>query len=144
MIRLALSALSALALAAGPARAADPGEEAARSYRVETAGTTRGLKVGERGKLVLFIEPLQPKVHIHPQAPLKIKLTAPAGLKLDKAELGHQDAADPKADGRRFEVPFTAAAAGKQEARADLDFFICSDTWCVKQVRQVAFPVDVR
>jgi len=93
---------------------------------------------------VLSIEPLQPKVHIHPQAPLKIRLTSSAGLRLDKAELVHRDAADPKADGRRFEVPFAAAAAGKQEARADLDFFICSDTWCVKQVRQVTFPVDVR
>ena len=143
MPRLALAALAA-ALAAGPGRAADPGEEAARSYRVETAGTTQSLKVGEKGKLVLSIEPLQPKVHIHPQAPLKIKLSAPAGLKLDKAELVHQDAADPKAEGRRFEVPFTATAAGKQEARAALDFFICSDTWCVKQVRQVAFPVEVR
>ena len=144
MNRLALSTLSALALSAGPARAADPGEEAAGSYRVETTGTTGSLKVGERGKLVLSIEPLQAKVHIHPQAPLKIKLTAPAGLKLDKAELGHKDATDPKADGRRYEVPFTAVAAGKQEARANLDFFICSDTWCVKQVRQVTFPVDVR
>jgi len=143
MTRFALAVLAA-ALADGPARAADPGEEAARSYRVETAGTTGSLKLGEKGKLVLTIEPLQPKVHIHPQAPLKIKLTAPAGLKLDKAELVHRDAADPKADGRRFEVPFTAAAAGRQEARADLDFFICSDTWCVKQVRQVTFPVEVR
>ena len=142
-MRLAIAAL-AVALAAGASRAADAGEEAARSYRLETAGTTQSLKVGQKGKLVLSIEPLQPKVHIHPQAPLKIRLSSSAGLKLDKAELVHRDAADPKADGRRFEVPFAAAAAGKQEARADLDFFICSDTWCVKQVRQVTIPVDVR
>ena len=142
-MRFALAVLVA-ALAAGPSRAADPGEEAARSYRVETAGTTASLKVGQKGKLVLIIEPLQPKVHVHPQAPLKIKLSSSAGLKLDKVELVQRDASDPKAEGRRFEVPFAAAAAGKQEARADLDFFICSDTWCVKQVRQVTFPVDVR
>jgi 4-hydroxy 2-oxovalerate aldolase len=37
-----------------------------------------------------------------------------------------------------------AQAAGKQEARAKLDFFICSDQWCVKQVKDVTIPVDVR
>ncbi|HEU4384262.1 MAG TPA: hypothetical protein VFR85_12270 [Anaeromyxobacteraceae bacterium] len=142
-MRLAIAAVAAV-LAAGPSRAADAGEEAARSYRLDTAGTTQNLKIGQKGKLVLSIEPLQPRVHIHPQAPLKIRLSSSPGLKLDKAELVHRDAADPKAEGRRFEVPFAAAAAGKQEARADLDFFICSDTWCVKQVRQVIFPVDVR
>ena len=143
-MRLAVVALAAAALAAGPAGAADPGEEAARSYRVETAGSAHSLKVGEEGKLVLSIEPLQPKVHIHPQAPLKIRLAASPGLKLGKSELKHQDAADAKAEGRRFEVPFAATAAGKQEATATLDFFICSDTWCVKQVRQATFPVEVR
>ena len=142
MSSLACAVLAA-ALAAGPAPA-DPGGEAARSYRLETAGTTQSLKVGEKGKLVLSIEPLQPGIHIHPQAPLKIRLEASPGLKLAKAQLGHADAVDPKAEGRRFEVPFTATAAGKQEGRATLDFFICSDTWCVKQARQVAVPVDVR
>ncbi len=137
-------AVLAAAVAAGPARAADPGGEAARSYRLETAGTTQSLKVGEKGKLVLSIEPLEPGIHIHPQAPLKIRLEASAGLKLAKAQLGHADAVDPKAAGRRFEVPFTATAAGKQEGRATLDFFVCSDTWCVKQARQVTLPVDVR
>ena len=143
MSRLA-SAVLAAALAAVPARAADPGSDAARSYRLETAGSTNALKVGQKGKLVLSIEPLQPKIHIDPRAPLKIRLEASAGLELAKAQLGHADAVDPKAGGRRFEVPFTATAAGKQEGRATLDFFICSDTWCVKQARQVNLPVDVR
>ena len=143
MKRLALATLAA-ALALGPARGADPSEEAARSYRLDGTGTTRGLKVGERGKLVLIIEPLQPRVHIHPKAPLKVHLEATPGLKLGKTELGHKDSADPKADGRRFEVAFTAAAPGRQEAKAHLDFFICSDTWCVKQARQMDFPIEVR
>jgi hypothetical protein len=41
-------------------------------------------------------------------------------------------------------VPFVAQAAGKQEARAKLDFFICSDQWCVKQLRDVSVAVDVK
>ncbi len=134
----------ALALALAPtARAADPSAEAAASYRIETAGTTASLKAGEQGMLVLSIVPVG-KVHVHPQAPLKIALEATPGLKLSKTSLGKADPVDPKAEGRRFEVPFLAQAAGKQEARAKVDFFICSDQWCVKQVRDVSAAVEVK
>ena len=133
-----------VALAAAPlAVAADPAGDAAKSYRIETTGTTQQLKAGEKGTFVISIVPLE-KVHVHPQAPLKIALEATPGLKLEKTSLGKADPVDPKAEGRRFEVPFVAEAAGKQEARAKLDFFICSDQWCVKQVKDVAVPVDVR
>ncbi len=141
MSRLAL-AVALLALAP-PSRAGEPGDDAARSYRIVTDGSTLSLPVGGKGRLVLFIEPLQ-KVHVHPQAPLKIRIEAPAGLTFEKTELGHKDAVDPKAEAPRFEVPFTAAARGRHEAKADLDFFICSDSWCVKQVRSVSFPVVVK
>ncbi len=136
-------ALVVLALLAPTARAADPAADAAKSYRIETSGTTQQLKAGEKGTFVLSIVPVE-KVHVHPQAPLKIALDATPGLKLEKTTLGKADPVDPKAEGRRFEVPFVAQAAGKQEARAKLDFFICSDQWCVKQVRDVSVPVDVK
>ncbi len=139
------SLLVALAIAAPGVRAgaADVGSEAARSYRIETAGTTQQLASGAQGKLVLTIVPLK-GTHVHPQAPLKIALSGTPGLKLSKDVLGHKDAVDPKADGPRFEVPFTAAQAGAQVARAKVDFFICSDQWCVKQSREVTVPVDVK
>lgn len=135
---------AALALAAAVvARADAAAAAAAKSYRIDTAGTTQQLKAGETGTLVLSIVPLE-KVHVHPQAPLKITLEATPGLRLEKTTLGKADPVDPGAEGRRFEVPFAAAAAGKQEARAKLDFFICSDQWCVKQVKDVTVAVDVR
>jgi hypothetical protein len=139
---LALAVLAAL-LAAPAARAGDPSADAAASYRIDTAGSTAQLAQGGKGTLVLSIVPLA-KVHVHPQAPLKITLDATPGLKLAKTSLGKADPVDPTADGRRFEVPFVAQAAGKQEARAKLDFFICSDQWCVKQVKDVTVSVDVR
>jgi hypothetical protein len=140
-----LAALIAVLCAAAPVgtRAADPGADAAKTYRVVTEGSTRELRSGGQGKIVLFIEPLA-KVHVHPQAPLKIALEATAGLKLAKAALGHSDAVDPQAEAPRFEVPFVAEARGKQEAKARLDFFICSDQWCVKQVKDVVIAVDVK
>ncbi len=136
-------ALAALLVPATLARAADAGSEAARSYRIETEGTTRQLPSGASGKLVLSIVPLN-GTHVHPAAPLKIALSGTPGLKLSKDVLGHKDAIDPKAEGPRFEVPFTAAHPGAQEARAKVDFFICSDQWCVKQSRDVTVPVDVK
>jgi hypothetical protein len=137
-----LTALLAL-LAAPLARAGDPAAEAGKSYRIETVGTTRQLGVGQKGTLVLSIVPIA-KVHVHPEAPLKNTLEATPGLRLEKTTLGKADPVDPKADGRRFEVPFVAQAPGKQEARAKVDFFVCSDQWCVKQVKDVAVAIDVR
>ncbi len=142
MLRLAVP-IAAL-LAAGAVRAADPGIEAAKSYRIVTDGSTTAARVGEKGKLVLLIEPTVPKIHVNAEAPLKIKLEAAAGLKLEKAELGHKDAVKPGADAPRFEVPFTAVAAGRQEAKAAVKFYICTDTWCVQQTREVAISVDVK
>jgi hypothetical protein len=135
--------VAALALSAAPALAGDPGAEAAASYRLETAGTTTSLKAGEKGVFVISIVPVT-KVHVHPQAPLKVALEATPGLKLEKTSLGKADPVDPKAEGRRFEVPFVAQAAGKQEARAKVDFFICSDQWCVKQVKDVTAAIQVK
>lgn len=133
-----------LAVSLAPlARADEAAAEAARSYRIETEGTTRSVKAGAGGVLVLSIVPLN-GTHVHPQAPLKIALQATPGLALSKAQLGHKDAVQPKADGPRFEVPFTAARAGKEEARAKVDFFICSEKWCVKQTRDVSVPVEVK
>jgi hypothetical protein len=135
-------AVLAFLVAAPLVRAADPAAEAAKSYRIETTGTTTEVGAGEKGSFVLTIVPVE-KVHVHPQAPLKIALEG-KGLALEKTALGHKDAVDPKAEGPRFEVPFTAAQAGKGEAKATLDFFICSDQWCVKQTRDVVVAVNVK
>jgi len=141
--RTFLTAVAVLAAFAAPAaRASTPGEEAAASYRLETAGSTLALAPGAGGKLVLAIVP-QPGIHVHPQAPLKITLES-AGLTLSKTALGHKDAVDPKAEGPRFEVPFTAREAGAQAVKARLDFFVCSDRWCVKQVKELVVEVRVR
>jgi hypothetical protein len=137
-----LACLFAFAAAAPAESGADPAEEAATSYRLETAGSTTAVGPGGQGQLVIAIVPAD-KIHVHPQAPLKITLQA-TGLALARTSLGHKDAVDPAAEGPRFEVPFTARETGRQEARAALDFFICSDRWCVRQRRELTFTVEVR
>jgi hypothetical protein len=122
---------------------AEAGEDAAKSYRIETTGTTQQVEVGKEGKLVLAIVPVG-KIHVDPRAPLKIALEATPGVKLSRTSLGKADPVDPKSDGRRFEVPFVAEKAGKHEARAKLEFFVCSDQWCVKQVRDVKVALEAK
>ncbi len=135
---------AAVLLAAAPLARAEAGAaDAAKTYRLDTAGTTQEVQVGKPGLLVLSIVPIE-KVHVDPRAPLKIALEGTPGLKLSKTSLGKTDPVDPKAEGRRFEVPFVAEAKGKHEARAKLDFFVCSDQWCVKQVRDVRVAIQAK
>jgi hypothetical protein len=136
--------LAAVALLAAASTArADASADAAQSYRIETTGTTTSVAVGKPGTIVLSIVPVT-KVHVDPRAPLKITLEASPGVTLARTSLGKGDAVDAKAEGRRFEIPFTAQKAGKHEAKASLDFFVCSDTWCVKQKRDVTLALEAR
>jgi hypothetical protein len=141
MIARTLAAVALLTAAA--AARADASADAAQSYRIETTGTTTSVAVGKPGTIVLSIVPVT-KVHVDPRAPLKITLEASPGVALARTSLGKGDAVDPKAEGRRFEIPFTAAKAGKHEAKASLDFFVCSDTWCVKQKRDVTLAIEAK
>jgi hypothetical protein len=140
-MRLALAL--AAALLATAAHAGDPGAEAAKSYALTVTATPAALKVGGEGTLSIAIAPVA-KTHVHPQAPLKVTLGATPGLTLAKGALGRGDLADPKAEAPAFKVSFKAAAAGAQELTAKVDFFICSDQWCVKQIRDVKVAVDVK
>ena len=135
----------AVALLATPVLAGeDPAAAAAQAYTLDTSASTASAKVGEPGKLVVVIKPKAPEWHVHPQAPLKIRFDAPPALKLEKTDLGRKDAVDPKAEEPRFEAAYVAAAPGAQQAKANVDFFICSDTACVKQARSVPISVTVR
>ncbi len=131
------------ALVAGSALA-DTAADASRGYTLEGSATPPALKVGESGKVAVTIRPKAPTWHVHPQAPLKVLLEAPAGLELARPELGRKDVADPKGDAPRLETTFLATAAGPQQVRAKVDFFLCSDTACVKQVKDVATAVTVQ
>jgi hypothetical protein len=136
--------LAALCALAAPALASDPGAEAGRAYALDTTASTASVEAGRAGKLVVVIRPTAPGWHVHPQAPLKVRFEAPPALKVQKPELGRGDAIDAQAGAPRFETPFVAAARGAVEAKARVDFFICSDQACVKQTRTVPIPVDVK
>jgi hypothetical protein len=138
------STLAALALAlAFPALAAD-GANAASTYKVVTDGSSRTLKVGETGKVVVAVEPLEKGIHVNREFPLKYKVEPSAGLRVARSELKRGDAVDPDAENPRFEIPVTAGAKGQQQVVVQMRFAICSDAWCVPQSKTVTVPIDVK
>ena len=136
------AALIAVALAL-PAAASD-GSNAASTYKVVTDGSTRTLVVGKQGKVVVDVVPLEKGIHVNREFPLKYKVEASAGLKIDKLEWKRSDAVDPAAENPRFEIPVTAVAKGGQSVTVQMRFAICSDAWCVPQTKTVTVPVDVK
>jgi hypothetical protein len=140
-MRLAIAAV--LALSAVATSAADPGADVAKLTTVAVRAEPASLKVGGRGVLSLTIEP-PGEAHVDPKAPLKATLAGPAGLALAKTTLGRAEAVPSGPRGVRLEAPFTASAAGPQEVKARIEFFICTDQWCLKQTREAAVTVDVK
>lgn len=128
-------------LAAG-ARAGDLAERAARSYRIDTTGSTTELAIGEGGVVAIAIR-TEAGVHVQSQAPLRVKLSASPGLELARDRLSWSDAVAPPQEPPRFEVEFTATSPGPQAVRARLEFFVCSSEWCAKQAREILVPITV-
>ncbi len=137
------AAVVALACTRGHAEApVDP----ATLYEVSTAGTSTQLKTGGQGTFVLTIKS-KPGAHVSDEAPLKLELKG-AQLSFTQETLALKDSVAKKAEGQafvdpRFEVPFTATAAGKGTVEAKLTFFICTEQLCARQKKTLSVPVEV-
>ena len=140
-MRLVIAAT--LGLLAVRAQAEDLAERAARSYALDTSGSTATLPVGGSGTLAVALR-FQPGVHAQTQAPLRMALSASQGIALARDRLGWFDVVGPRTGSPRLEVAFRATAPGAQTVKAQLEFFACSDSWCVKQEREVVLSVVVQ
>ena len=122
------------------------GPDVAGLYDVTSEGSTQKVKAGEKGKLVIAFK-TKPGSHISAEAPLKIELAA-KDAKLEKEKLTLADSVSKKEAGKeyvdpKFEVPFVVATAGKASLEAKMTFFICTDTLCSRQVKNLSLPVEV-
>ncbi len=134
-------AAACFAFTATAAAADDVAAEATRSVTVRARAEPAALKAGAAGKLHIVIEP-SGAFHVDPKTPLKVTLEPTVGLTLAKAQLGKGDAS-PVGKGMALEGGFTAASAGPQEVKAKVDFFVCSDQACIKQVRELTVAIKV-
>ena len=133
------------ALASTAALAADD-PDPATLYDVTTEGSSTAVKAGTKGTFVVEIRAKE-GAHVSEEAPLKVELTGKQ-VAVEKAKLGRADSVAKKAEGQkyanpRFEVPFSAPAAGKGSVDAKVTFFICTDKICARQQKQVSVPVEV-
>jgi len=130
MIALALAGL----LATSP--------DVSGTYRIEAPKVLK-VKKGETAHAKVEVVP-RSDAHVSPEAPISLALTSGGSVKLSKDKLGRADAKETQAKGVEFEVPLTAAAAGKDEVKGTLSFFICTDKLCEKQKREIAMAVEVQ
>jgi hypothetical protein len=131
---------------AGQAFAEEKTDKTESLYDVSMEAQPTSLKPGAKAKLLLRIQP-KPGAHISTEAPLKVELQG-EGLSLSKAALSQKDSVGVKAAGEafaapRFEVPFTAVAAGRASVSAKLTFFVCTESLCNRQQRTLKTDVSV-
>jgi hypothetical protein len=134
LVSAAAVSLVALAAAALPALAGD-------QYDVSIKPPSA--KANERAVAKVSVSP-KGAFHVNTEYPVKLTITAPDGVKLDKEKQTGPDAKRFEKAGLDFEVGFTASGSGKKSFTGELKFAVCTDTECKPTTEKVAFDVDVK
>lgn len=119
-------------LGAALALAADPGVRAAPATLVP----------GQPGAASIALVPA-PGVTIPPDAPLSLTATPPAGVRAPRPRLRRADAADPRAEAPRFDLPLAADAPGSYVVPVVARFWSCGRRSCWPTRATVEVPVSV-
>ena len=121
----------------------DPRADAEKAYTIETSHAPLKVKKGEKGEAKVTVVP-RSDAHVSPDAPLSVTLSSGPALDLPKQKLGRPDAKPTNAKGVEFDVPFVGKQPGRDELRAQVTFFICTEKLCEKQKREIAMNVEVQ
>jgi hypothetical protein len=114
--------------------------DAASAYKIEAQPSKA--KHGAAAKARIEVVPVK-GAHVSPDAPISLTVTSGAFSKVEKEKLGRGEARPTDKQGVFFDVPFTAAQAGKDELHAKLNFFICTESLCEKQSRDITLALEV-
>jgi hypothetical protein len=123
-----------------PSAAPSSIDEAGFSLRLADAGP---YKAGELARVVLHLEPRGP-FHINQEYPIEIALTGDPATSFPKANLARPDAAQFDEKKARFDMPFTAQAAGDHKLMANVKFAVCTAENCVPDERNLSLAVAVK
>ena len=142
-MRILISSIALACAVAAPAFAEeDAHADAAKAYKIETSQAPLKVKKGEKGQAKVAVVP-RSDAHVSPEAPLSVTISAGPALELPKQKLGRPDAKATEAKGVEFDLPFVGKQAGKDELKAQVTFFICTEKLCERQKREVALAVVV-
>jgi hypothetical protein len=142
MRTILMSFAIACAFAAPVLAEADAHTDAAKAYKIETSQAPLKVKKGEKGEARVTVVP-RSDAHVSPDAPLSVTVSAGPALELPKQKLGRPDAKATEAKGVEFDLPFVGKQPGKDELKAQVTFFICTEKVCERQKREVALAVVV-
>jgi hypothetical protein len=123
--------LALLLLAAPP--------DVSNAYRIEAPKVVK-VKKGAAGQARIEVVP-RADAHVSPDAPISLTVSAGPAVTLQKQRLGRAEAKETAAKGVEFDVPFTAVAS--DEVKGNLTFFICTESLCERQKREVSLQVQV-
>lgn len=131
-------ALAALLVTfAGSAFAADTKNETTLKYEGQSA------KAGTKTVATIIVEPTSGR-KLNMDYPTKVKLTAPDGVKIEKASLAKADAKKFEEKGAKFEFEYTVAAAGKKTITGELKIATCTADDCVPEVAAIKIEVEAK
>ena len=97
---------------------------------------------GTQGTFEILLTP-RGNYHVNQDYPMSVTLTGPDAVAFPSAELGNDDAAERTLQRARFDVPFTASAAGEQRVTVDVDFAVCTPETCMPDRRTLALLLPV-
>lgn len=81
--------------------------------------------------------------HVNAEAPISLALKAPTGVSVPKPKLTRADLAASTENSARFDVPVSAAEAGKKTIDAEARFVICQESACKPVKETVTLLVEV-
>lgn len=128
--------------AAGTDPQASPGAAKDDSYSLEVE-TPDPVASGAEGTVRVKVTPRNGWKMNH-EFPTKLRVTAPDGITVAKAEQAKGDAERFDDAGATFAVQFTAQSAGEKSFQAKLKFAVCTEATCTPKSQELAWVVKVQ
>lgn len=125
---------------AAAASARDVAEDPSFELRASATGS---YAQGQEGRFEVALTP-RGNYHVNDQYPMTITLAGPGEVTFPSAEITREQAAEYGEPRARFQVPFTATAAGQHRVTAQVDFAVCTPESCMPDCRTLALVLPVQ
>lgn len=113
------------------------------SFALAIAPAAEGYAAGKPGALEIALES-RGEWHVNQDYPIRVDLKAPDAVKLPKAELVKDDAAEFGDEKVRFTAAVEPSEAGEHEVTCDVSFAMCTEENCILEKRTVAMVLEVQ
>ena len=113
------------------------------SFSLEVSPAQAKFAAGKVGELEIALES-RGEWHVNQEYPIRVDLKAAPGVRLPKAELVRDDAAEFGDEKVRFLAAVEPASAGEHEVTCDVSFALCTEENCILEKRTLAMVLEVQ